>query len=88
MSLRTTTRLIAVCAGAAGAAVSAVSPALADGGPAPAAAQSPIVTSLNSGGAAGPLGSQGPQSPGQASPLPVGGALLGGLPASGLPLGG
>lgn len=82
MSRQPRTRLIAVCASIAGASVAAGAPAMAAEQP-PAAVGAPVVTDLNS---TGPL-STSPDSPGQASPLPVGGALLGGLPA-GLPIGG
>ncbi|MDN3296801.1 hypothetical protein QWM81_22680 [Streptomyces ficellus] len=85
MSTQPRTRLIAVCAGIAGVSMAGAAPAVAD--QPPAALGAPITTDLNS---TGPLGA--PQSPGQASPLPVGGALLGsgllgGLPAGALPTG-
>ncbi|MET9800545.1 hypothetical protein [Streptomyces sp. NPDC006368] len=84
MSMRPGIRLITVCAGIAGAGIAAVAPAAADAPP--ASVGTPVMTDLNSTG----LLASGPQSqgrPGQASPLPVGGGLLGGVPA-GLPLGG
>ncbi|MFF8833194.1 hypothetical protein [Streptomyces sp. NPDC015131] len=87
MSRQPRTRLIAVCASLAGASVAAAAPAMAAEQP-PTSVGAPVVTDLNS---TGPL-STNPDTPGQqASPLPVGGALLGGLPAGlpgGLPLGG
>ncbi|MGI5478964.1 hypothetical protein [Streptomyces lavendofoliae] len=82
MSRHPRTRLLVVCASIAGASVAAAGPAVAGDQP-PASVGAPVVTDLNS---TGPL-STSPGSPGQASPLPVGGGLLGGLPA-GLPLGG
>ncbi|OKJ95016.1 hypothetical protein AMK26_30835 [Streptomyces sp. CB03234] len=76
-------RLVAVCASIAGASVAVATPAVAGEQP-PASVGAPVVTDLNS---TGPL-STSPDSPGhQASPLPVGGSLLGGLPAGGLPAG-
>ncbi|MFC8919895.1 hypothetical protein ACGF5F_28795 [Streptomyces sp. NPDC047821] len=82
MSRHPRTRLIVVCASIAGASFAAATPAVAGEQP-PASVGAPVVTDLNS---TGPL-STSPDSPGQASPLPVGGSLLGGLPA-GLPIGG
>ncbi|PRH79494.1 hypothetical protein C6N75_09290 [Streptomyces solincola] len=72
--------MAAVCAGALGAGLAA-SPALAagDGAP-PTTVGAPVATDLNSTGLLGGQNQQ-QQRPGQASPLPVGGALLGGLPA-------
>ncbi|MGA4798520.1 hypothetical protein ACPB9J_12205 [Streptomyces lavendulocolor] len=85
MSRHPRTRLIIVCASIAGAGVgvATATPAMAGEQP-PASVGAPVVTDLNS---TGPL-STSPDTQGhQASPLPVGGALLGGLPA-GLPIGG
>ncbi|MEE1751584.1 hypothetical protein [Streptomyces sp. SP18CS02] len=90
MAMRPGIRLLTVCAAIAGAGVASAAPAAAEE---PSTLGAPIVTELNS---TGPLGnSSKPNSKqssskhrGQASPLPVGGGLLGGLPAKGLPLGG
>ncbi|MCK8677750.1 MULTISPECIES: hypothetical protein [Streptomyces] len=78
-------RMAAVCAGAVGAGLVAASPAVAagDGAP-PTTVGAPVSTDLNSTGLLGGQSSQG-QKPGQASPLPVGGALLGSALLGGLP---
>ncbi|MEU6488656.1 hypothetical protein [Streptomyces sp. NPDC046887] len=86
MTARSRLRMAAVCAGAVGAGVvAAASPAMAagDGAP-PTTVGAPVSTDLNSTGLLGGQSSQG-QKPGQASPLPVGGALLGSALLGGLP---
>ncbi|MFB9391554.1 hypothetical protein ACFPM3_18960 [Streptomyces coeruleoprunus] len=84
--MRSGIRLITVCAGIAGAGVAAAAPAVA--AEAPASVGAPVVSNLNSTGLLGGQQNQGDGKGQPGSPLPVGGGLLGGLPAGGLPLGG
>ncbi|MFF9632099.1 hypothetical protein [Streptomyces fradiae] len=87
MSIRTGTRLLTVCAAVAGAGMAAAVPASAAGAP-PASVGAPVVSDLNTTGLLGAQPQGEGRSEGRPASLPVGGGLLGGLPAGGLPTGG
>ncbi|CAL9279632.1 MULTISPECIES: hypothetical protein [unclassified Streptomyces] len=87
MTIRTGTRLLTVCAGIAGAGMAAAVPATAADAP-PASVGAPVVSNLNTTGLLGSQDQDKGRGEGRPAGLPVGGGLLGGLPAGGLPTGG